>query len=66
MIKNSSYCDRVKAYTEFAGSNCWGVGERRGDCQNSASVTEKERNCITASTEIARVIGKVCWQKLGV
>ena len=65
-IKISSYCEKVKAYTEFAGSNCWGVGARRGDCQNSANVTEKriERNCITPSSfnEIATVFGEVCWQ----
>ena len=28
---------------EFAESNCMGVGERRGDCQNSADETEKEK-----------------------
>ena len=43
MIKNSSYSSKVKAYTEFAVSNCMGVGERRGDCQNSADETEKEK-----------------------
>ena len=42
VTKISSHCDKLKTYTEFATSNCWGVGERRGDCQNSANMTEKE------------------------
>lgn len=43
MTKNPSYSSKVKAYIEFAGSNCRGVGERLGDCQNSADETEKDK-----------------------